>query len=357
MKKLDLYVLKELAIPLLVGTVIIAILFVLNEFIAIYRYLQVSHIPGSAIVKLVLLRMPYWLTYTLPTGLALGSSLAISRLVRESELTAMRAAGIRTFRVLRPVFIVAAILTVSSFFIFEKVVPKAQEEHLKLSSDLLILGSLPKFERDVMIKLPPYLAIFGEVERLDDDSLILRDILLVERIAPGELTVYTARQGRYAKGVWTIDGAFVRLFKNEWLVQIAENQQLTINQEIDLRALLNSQAPDSETLDELWERIENGRLAGSDTTSLEVTFYERFSIPASCIIFAWFSCLLALRFSKTSAFQGLLISMASVGLYFNVHIVSTLIIGKNGWLPPMWSAWLSIIIFGSISLLWSLKIR
>ncbi len=45
--------------------------------------------------QLILFKLPYWLTYTLPVGAALGASLAMSRLARESELTACGRRGFR----------------------------------------------------------------------------------------------------------------------------------------------------------------------------------------------------------------------------------------------------------------------
>ena len=61
MKRLDRYILKEMVGPMLIGTVIIALLFMANEFISIFKNFDVSNLPKLAVVQMVMFRMPHWL--------------------------------------------------------------------------------------------------------------------------------------------------------------------------------------------------------------------------------------------------------------------------------------------------------
>ena len=51
MKKVDRYVFKELAVPMIVGTVIIALLFMANEFIAVFKNFEITHLPFVAMLQ------------------------------------------------------------------------------------------------------------------------------------------------------------------------------------------------------------------------------------------------------------------------------------------------------------------
>ena len=79
--------------PFLIGTVFVVLMFQGNILIALYKNLNLTAVPINGILQFVLLKTPEFLTLTLPIGAGLASSLALSRIVRESELTAMRAAG------------------------------------------------------------------------------------------------------------------------------------------------------------------------------------------------------------------------------------------------------------------------
>ena len=153
MKRLDRYVIKELAVPLLIGTIIFALLFVANDMIAIYKNFNVDSIPPLAIVQLLLFKFPQWLSLTLPIGMTLGASLCISRLARESELTAMRAAGIPVLRVFLPVIIVGALISVTNFYIIERLIPPATKSYRKLINEVGILAAMPQFKSNVMLSI------------------------------------------------------------------------------------------------------------------------------------------------------------------------------------------------------------
>ena len=128
MRKLDRYLLGELLVPLLIGTVVIALLFVANDLIAIYKTFNVDAVPRLAIVQMLLYKLPSWMNYTFPIGMALGASLAVSRLARESEITAMRAAGIRVSRILLPIVVAGGLVSVANYLVVERLIPPATKE-------------------------------------------------------------------------------------------------------------------------------------------------------------------------------------------------------------------------------------
>jgi lipopolysaccharide export system permease protein len=71
------------------------------------------------LIRLVLLLLPYVVVYALPAGILTGVLLTLGRLSADSEITAMRAAGISLVRVARPVFLLgilgAALALYSNF--------------------------------------------------------------------------------------------------------------------------------------------------------------------------------------------------------------------------------------------------
>jgi len=117
MKRLDRYLWKELFVPFIIGTFAVMLMFQANYLIYIYREFSIATVPIPAVLKLILFQTPEWLNMTLPVGTSLGASLAISRLARESELTAMRASGASVLRVLRPVVVFGLCVAIANFLV------------------------------------------------------------------------------------------------------------------------------------------------------------------------------------------------------------------------------------------------
>jgi lipopolysaccharide export system permease protein len=353
MKRLDRYLLKEMTIPMLVGTVVIALLFMANEFIAVYKNFEVTRLPIAAILQMVVFRMPYWLSLTLPAGTAIGIALAVSRLARESEITAMRAAGISIRRVMVPILVVGLVLGVANFFIVEKLIPPAAKAYRNVTNRSSLVAAAPQFKSNVMLQLDRYTASFGSIHSTRQGTVELEDLVIFERPKKGETWLYMADRGRYENGVWTIPDATVYSLHGIDLYA-TQMKTLVINERIHVPDLFTQPAPEETTAQDLKEAIQRGKAAKTDTTMLEVAYYVKFSLPASCLVFALASAAFGISMMRSGPFVGLIVSMGLVMLFYNLHIVSTEIIGRSGWLPPMAAAWLPDALYLALAvvLLW-----
>lgn len=340
MKRLDRYVIRELIVPLLIGTVVIALLFLGNELIFLFKTVDARKVPLLAFFQLSLYKMPHWLNLTLPAGMAMGASLAIARLARESEITAMRAAGIRVWRIIWPVLVVGVVVSVVNFLVVDRIMPPAARAGQAVESRLFQLAATPTFQSNVVIKLDRYTASIGSVYSRQDGTVELTDIMLYERPNVGEVALYSSPSGTYAAGVWTIDEPYVYLMKGVDLLAGRSEETITIDEEISLEAFFGSISPDQESVADLRRKIEERRRLNQDTKELEIRYHVKYSVPASCLLFAFAGALLAIRTARMGPFIGVLITLGLVLVYYNVYVVSTEIIGRNAWLDPISSAWL-----------------
>ncbi len=79
--------------------------------------LLAGQLEPAAFVRLVALLFPFAISFALPMGILTGVLLTLGRLSADSEITAMRAAGISVLRVSQPVFILAALSTGVALYI------------------------------------------------------------------------------------------------------------------------------------------------------------------------------------------------------------------------------------------------
>ncbi len=352
MKLMDRYIVREMMIPFLAGSIMIALLFDANQLIYIFKTFNVQNVPGSAIVQMLLYRTPHWLNFTLPAGVALASALAITRLSRESELVAFRAVGTPVIRVILPVAVFGLAVAALNWYIVEKVTPKAEKLAHRREVEVGVAAATPKFNSNVWLTLRQYRASFGEVSRVSDDELAVKNVVLGERPNGGQTSFTFADIATYKGGVWTLPNATVFILTPKGLKLTRMGAKtITINQPIFLNDLFETSQPEDKTAEELVDIIAKGKRAGQDMTKQEIDYHSRFAGPASCIVFALVSPIFAIMFARTGSFVGLLLSFVLVLLYYNAFVISTEVIGGNHWVSPFMAAWLPNFVFVGLGIL------
>ena len=126
MKKLDIYLLRNF-LGLFMATFFIAIFILLMQFM----WIHVNDLVGKGIGLDVLSEFFIYATASvtplaLPLSILLSSLISFGNLAERFELTAMKAAGISLFRILRPLVVAVAFLSVGAFFFSNNVLPKSQ---------------------------------------------------------------------------------------------------------------------------------------------------------------------------------------------------------------------------------------
>jgi lipopolysaccharide export system permease protein len=82
-------------------------------------------------IRLVGLLMPFAISYALPMGVLTGVLLTLGRLSADSEITAMRAAGISVARLARPVFLLGAVCALVAFYVNFTSMPWARQQYYR----------------------------------------------------------------------------------------------------------------------------------------------------------------------------------------------------------------------------------
>lgn len=145
-------------------------------------------------VRLVLLLLPFAITYALPMGMLTGVLLTLGRLSADSEVTAMRAVGISVARVARPVLLLGVLgVFLGLYFNFESM-PQARVEYHRalvagIRSNPLSLIVPKTFIRN----FPGYVVYVG-----DKQGTVMRDFWLWELDDQGRVKrLVRAGSGRF----------------------------------------------------------------------------------------------------------------------------------------------------------------
>lgn len=125
-KKLDIYLLKNF-LGLFMATFFIAIFILLMQFV----WMHVKDLVGkgveiSVLAEFFIYAIASVVPLALPLAILLASLISFGNLGEKFELTAMKAAGISLFRIMQPLAIAIAVVSVGAFFFSNNVLPKSQ---------------------------------------------------------------------------------------------------------------------------------------------------------------------------------------------------------------------------------------
>ncbi len=125
-KKIDLYLLRNF-LGLFLATFFICIFVLLMQFV----WMHVKDLVGKGVEISVLAEFFVYavanvIPLALPLAILLASLISFGNLGEKFELTAMKAAGISLFRIMRPLAIGIAFIAVGAFFFSNNVLPKSQ---------------------------------------------------------------------------------------------------------------------------------------------------------------------------------------------------------------------------------------
>ena len=125
-KKIDIYLLRNF-VGLFLATFFICIFILLMQFM----WMHVNDLVGKGIgigvlAEFFIYAVASVVPLALPLAILLSSLISFGNLAEKFELTAMKAAGISLFRILRPLALAIALLSVGAFFFSNNVLPKSQ---------------------------------------------------------------------------------------------------------------------------------------------------------------------------------------------------------------------------------------
>lgn len=135
-KQLDLYLIKSFIGPLLV-TFFIAILVLLMQFLWTY----IDELAGKGLSMGIILQLMYYASATfvpmaLPLAILLSSLMTYGNLGENYELIAAKASGISLWQLMKPLVIIAIILTGVTFYFSNNILPKANLKMMSLLRDV-----------------------------------------------------------------------------------------------------------------------------------------------------------------------------------------------------------------------------
>lgn len=130
MNLLDRYILKSVLGACLAAVGLFAFVLMLgNALRDLLGYLLAGQITLTTFLGLIGLLIPFVISYALPMGMLTGVLLTLGRLSADSEITAMRAAGLSLARIARPVVLLGMLGAGLGLYVNLEAMPKARTQY------------------------------------------------------------------------------------------------------------------------------------------------------------------------------------------------------------------------------------
>lgn len=195
MNLLDRYIFKSVLLACAGAVALFAFVLILGNLVRdLLPYLLSGQLTVETFVRLVWLLVPAMAIYALPMGMLTGVLLTLGRLSADSEITAMRAAGLSLSRIARPVFVLGALGAALGLYVNFASMPYARVEYHKELAAAVRANPLSFIVPKTFIRdFPGFVVYVG-----DKQGTVMRDFWLWQLDREGRTTqLVRAESGRF----------------------------------------------------------------------------------------------------------------------------------------------------------------
>lgn len=291
------YFAKEILQSLIAVLVVLLLIFVGRYFARYLAWAAEGFIPSNIILDLLLLRTISSLNLILPFGFFLAVLLAFGRFYKDSEMTALAAAGLSLSQIMRSVgsiaLVVAVVVAAFSFYIgpwsllrIEQVQDKAKTAPIIDSVSAGIFNEIAS---------PPESVFYAK--NFSEDGRYMNDVFVKIKKSDGRFEIFSAREGLQVVDPETGDRYLELRYGYQYLGKLGD-MDFTVHQykKAAIRIVPQQVVPGNAGV----HGMTNAELWAGDDPAYVAEMQWRIALPISTLILA----LLAVLLSRASPRQG-----------------------------------------------------
>lgn len=355
MKIIDRYILREMVVPFLLGLAVFTSILLIIRILKLVELVVNRGVPLSQMALIFSYILPAFLELTVPMALLLAILVAFGRLSSDSEVIALRAAGVSLFRLMVPVAAFAAVIALLTLWLSITARPWGNS-HLRtglyeIVKTRAVAGIKPKVFNDEFKNLVIY------VDRVRPASDLLEGVLVSDtRDASMHNTVYAesarlvTNEARHTLTLRLQNGGIYSTGRGEGY---QDTRFITYDITLDLNAALaqlrNREKDASEmTRTELQHAIAAKQARGEPAHVERVEAARKFAIPFACLVFAALGVPLGIQPSRSVHSRGFSLSLVLIFVYY-LLLTFGQNLGERGAVPPLVAVWLPNAVLASVA--------
>ena len=350
LKTLDKYILIQVIEMFLMGVFIFtAIIFASDTFITLIKQISMYGIPFKVAFIMIILNLPSVFVMTIPMGVLLSTVMTLNRLSLASEITVMRSCGVGLNRIAKPIFIFALIMSLTSFFVNETVVPIATKRSKDLALWAFGQKNIPNGKQNFVFKEvgEKGLKRLFYVGHCENNTLYNISVLDISK--PDTIQVLQSRYGSTSPEGWEFEkGAVYTVSDKGKILNTTFFEHSVAQFGMDLSRELEKNVAKERNFVQLVKYISlNKNLDKETMASLKIELYDKIALPITTIVFVLIGVPLAITPPRVRYNRGFLFSILIIFFYYLIRALS-ISFGETGTIPPFFAAWLPNIIIASV---------
>jgi len=301
---------------------------------------------------LIFYSVPPTLAITMPMSTLMGALISIGRLSNDSEITAIRAGGIRLNSIFLALYITGIGLGVLSFYLTDYFVPKGNIKFRSLYQNLTIARP------DVQIDVHSINQITGNVlllvDEVDERTGDLRNVTIFESKEGEDTKTITAKRGWFLSGSRSKQYITLRL-ENGTIIdpkdKTGEKFDSTLFTTMDLNIFLSTRemknivkTPRDMNLKELRAQMLQEEKGTVVYNTYVVEYHKKIAIPFACVLFVFLGTPFVITRGRSGKGLGLGVGVLIIFLYY-IFLLFLERIGRTGTIPPAIAIWLPNLLF------------
>lgn len=305
--------------------------------------------PAGFVYGLALALLPTVLVFTIPMAVLCGTIIGLGRMSSDSELVAMRAAGVSTWRTLWPALAVGVLATLATSYLNLQEAPRAQRQlrSVALRSALYKLDS-PVEPRTFTTDFPGHVIYVRDGDKAKGEW---GRVFIQRQNSDHSTNLITARTGRIDSSSEKSELVLQNAMQTTVPAPDARDQSYVVERLALLRIVFNTGRkslldklqkpepnPDEMNFRDLRQYV--AQSTGTDHREASIIFHKRLALSLAPFVFSFFGSALALRMRRGSRGFGVLVSLVIFLLYYLMTLGGDQA-ARAGTVPPIVGAWLS----------------
>jgi LPS export ABC transporter permease LptG/LPS export ABC transporter permease LptF len=363
MRILSRAIFREVFTSAAVGTLLFVFVLFLRTIEKLSALLVKNSVPAPVIAKLLLYALPATIPFALPLGVLVGVLIGLSRMSADSEITAMRASGISSASVARPVLLFAFLAMVLTAMSSLWLTPLSLHLQTLAARNFAAAQLTGNIESRIFDENFPKLVLYvGDVETVGK-QVIWRQVFIADVTPPDELAKEGKSRGEGPRilvaeqAIPHPDPANNRIIldmqnfrssernKEGKVITTAAENQLEVLQAQDQADLQVNKSIQEMDTGPLYKRVYRRHdLTRQEHIDAAVELHQRFALPLACILLALVGIPLGVSSRKGGKSAAFVMTVVLAFIYY-LGYITLLGLARKGSLPVPIAVWAPDVIF------------
>lgn len=343
------YFTLEILPSFLLGLLVFISILLMFQALRLTEFLLVHGIRWTSIVKIMGYMSISFLPMLLPMSLLFAVLMTYNRFSQDSEIVALKSAGVDTTSLIMPAFLFAVVISVLSAQTSYYLAPWGNRQFEILISQLGNTKAAASIKEGTFSESFFDLVVYAN--KVDSKTGLLKDLFIYDEKQPDAPLTIIAPEGQIIPDE-SMPGhsVLLRLFKGQihrktesHTVINFDSYDITLNDPIKLEE--RKKSPGSMSLEELNRAEADPKVTKEQLTDYHLEFHKRTALAAACLVFALLGVAFGISTDRRSGkSSGFVLAVGFIILYWIVYLSFEGMV-RSGQLTPMIGLWIPNALF------------